>query len=100
MNSIEPNDIKKGDIGYLKNGWKFEMMDNKKGNIRMAMVHGDFPEMGSIYTHDIAFIEKDGDEVPVNASRQEKHTTMIRKLGFQSMEYILLIGIFLWWLSL
>ena len=82
MNSIEPNDIKKGDIGYLKNGWKFEMMDNKNGNIRMAMVHGDFPEMGSIYTHDIAFIEKDGDDVPVNASRYEKQTTMIRNLGF------------------
>ena len=65
MNSIEPNDIKKGDIGYLKNGWKFEMMDNKKGNIRMAMVH-----------------EKDGDDVPVNASRYEKQTTMIRNLGF------------------
>ena len=82
MNSIEPNDIKKCDIGYLKNGWKFEMMDNKKGNIRMAMVHGDFPEMGSIYTHDIDFIEKDGDDVPVNASRYEKQTTMIRNLGF------------------
>ena len=82
MNSIEPNDIKKGDIGYLKNGWKFEMMDNKKGNIRMAMGHGDIPEMGSIYTHDIAFIEKDGDDVPVNASRYEKQTTMIRNLGF------------------
>ena len=82
MNSIEPNDIKKGDIGYLKNGWKFEMMDNKKGNIRMAMVHGDFPERGSSYTHDIAFIEKDGDDVPVNASRYEKQTTMIRNLGF------------------
>ena len=82
MNSIEPNDIKKGDIGYLKNGWKFEMMDNKKGNIRLAMVHGDFPEMGSIYPHDIAFIEKDGDDVPVNASRYEKQTTMIRNLGF------------------
>ena len=82
MNSIQPNDIKKGDIGYLKNGWKVEMMDHKKGNIRMAMVHGDFPEMGSIYTHDIAFIEKDGDDVPVNASRYEKQTTMIRNLGF------------------
>lgn len=82
MNSIEPNDIKKGDIGYLKNGWKFEMMDNKKGNIRMAMVHGDFPEMGSIYTHDIAFIEKDGDDVPVDASRYQAQATMIRNLGF------------------
>ena len=48
MNSIQPNDIKKGDLGYLKNGWKFEMMDNKKGNIRMAKVHGIETEIGSI----------------------------------------------------
>ena len=63
MNSIQPNDIKKGDLGYLKNGWKFEMMDNKKGNIRMAKVHGIETEIGSIYAHEIAFIQKDGDDV-------------------------------------
>ena len=73
MNSIEPNDIKKGDIGYLKNGWKFEMVDNKKGNIRMAKVHGYETEIGSIYTHDIAFID---------ASRYQAQATMIRNLGF------------------
>jgi hypothetical protein len=83
MNSIQPNDIKKGDIGYLKNtGWKFEMMDNKKGNIRMAKVHGFETEIGSIYTHDIAFIEKDGNDVPVDASRYQAQTTMIKNLGF------------------
>ena len=83
MNSIQPNDIKKGDIGYLKNtGWKFEMMDNKKGNIRMAKVHGYETEIGSIYTHDIAFIEKDGNDVPVDASRYQAQTPMIKNLGF------------------
>ena len=74
MNSIQPNDIKKGDLGYLKNGWKFEMMDNK--------VHGIEPEIGSIYAHEIAFIQKDGDDVPVDASRYQKQTTMIQNLGF------------------
>ena len=83
MNSIQPNDIKKGDIGYLKNtGWKFEMMDNKKSNIRMAKVHGYESEKGSSSTHDIAFIEKDGDDVPVDASRYQAQTTMIKNLGF------------------
>ena len=83
MNSIQPNDIKKGDLGYLKNGWKFEMMDNKKGNIRMAKVHGIETEIGSIYAHEIAFIQnQDGDDIPVDASRYQKQTTMIQNLGF------------------
>ena len=74
MNSIQPNDI---------NGWKFEMMDNKKGNIRMAKVHGIETEIGSIYAHEIAFIQnQDGDDVPVDASRYQKQTTMIQNLGF------------------
>ena len=82
MNSIQPNEIKKGDLGYLKNGWKFEMMDNKKGNIRMAKVHGIETEIGSIYAHEIAFIQKDGDDVPVDASRYQVQATMIKNLGF------------------
>mgnify|MGYP003671464759 CR=1 FL=1 len=74
MNSIQPNDIKKGDLGYLKNGWKFEMMDK---------VHGIETEIGSIYAHEIAFIQnQDGDDVPVDASRYQKQTTMIQNLGF------------------
>ena len=58
------------------------MVDNKKGNIRMAKVHWFVTEIGSIYTHDIAFIEKDGDDVPVDASRYQAQTTMIKNLGF------------------
>ena len=49
------NDMKKGQVGYLKDtGWKFEIMDNKKGNIRLAKVYGLYTELGSIYTSDIA----------------------------------------------
>ena len=43
---INPNELKKGDIGYLLIGWKFEIIDNKRGNSRMANVFGDFTEMG------------------------------------------------------
>ena len=32
------NDMKKGQLGVLTNGWKFRIEDNKKGNIRMATV--------------------------------------------------------------
>ena len=42
------NDMKKGQMGVLKNGWKFRIEDNKRGNIRLATVYGYFTEMGSI----------------------------------------------------
>jgi hypothetical protein len=47
------NDLKKGDMVKLVNGWKARIEDNKKGNIRMATVYGVVSEMGSIYVHDI-----------------------------------------------
>lgn len=54
------NDMKKGQMGVLKNGWKFRIEDNKKGNVRMATVYGMFTEMGSIYTRDIDTVEVNG----------------------------------------
>lgn len=59
--NIFTNDIKKGDFVNLKPnyldgtnlGWYAEIIDNMKGNIRMANVHGIFEEMGSIYVWDI-----------------------------------------------
>jgi len=47
------NDLKKGDRVVLHNGWRATIEDNKKGNIRMATVHGYETEMGSIYIWDI-----------------------------------------------
>ena len=51
------NDMKKGQTGTLRNGWKFRIEDNKKGNIRLATVYGLFTEIGSIYTSDIASVD-------------------------------------------
>jgi len=59
------NDMKKGQMGVLKNGWRFRIEDNKKGNIRLATVYGFETEMGSIYTHDIASLEVDGKSEPL-----------------------------------
>ena len=59
------NDMKKGQMGVLKNGWRFRIEDNKKGNIRLATVYGFATEMGSIYTHDIDSLEVDGRSEPL-----------------------------------
>ena len=53
------NDIKKGTRVRLKNGWYATIMDNKKGNIRMAEVEGYYTEIGSIYAHDIQVVFTD-----------------------------------------
>lgn len=55
------NDMKKGQTGTLKDGIRFRIEDNKKGNIRLATVYGAdvglFTEMGSIYTSEIAWVD-------------------------------------------
>jgi len=50
---ITTNEIKKGDHFWLRNGWKADMMDNMKGNTRVAKVYGFETECGSVYSHDI-----------------------------------------------
>lgn len=47
------NNLKKGALVRLHNGWEAEIYDNKKGNIRLAKVYGTYTEIGSIYSHDI-----------------------------------------------
>ena len=50
---MKTNDLKKGARVRLSNGWYATLMDNKKGNIRLAEVEGNVTEIGSIYSHDI-----------------------------------------------
>lgn len=58
---VKTNDLKKGTRIKLANGWEADLLDNKKGNIRMAKVYGMYTEAGSVYSHDIvAYQDKDG----------------------------------------
>lgn len=50
---IKTNEIKKGTLVRLSNGWQAEMFCNKKGTTRMVKEVGDYVEIGSIYSHDI-----------------------------------------------
>jgi len=50
---MKTNEIKKGTRIQLANGWFGTMMDNRRGNIRMAEVEGMYTEMGSVYAWDI-----------------------------------------------
>jgi hypothetical protein len=50
---MRTNELKKGDIVMLANGWAATIMDNMRGNRRMAEVDGFTKEVGSIYAHNI-----------------------------------------------
>lgn len=53
---MKTNDIKKGMIVRLDNGWYGIMADNQRGNIRMVDVDGLYREIGSVYAHDIVLV--------------------------------------------
>lgn len=53
---MKTNEIKKGMRFALANGWKATMMDNRKGNTRLAKVEGFYTEIGGVYAHDIASV--------------------------------------------
>lgn len=50
---MKTNEIKKGMVVKLRNGWYGIMADNMRGNTRMVDVDGMFREIGSVYSHDI-----------------------------------------------
>lgn len=54
------DDLKKGTRVLLRSGFEAVLADNKKGNIRVAEVYGDFTETGSVYAHDIVAFERKG----------------------------------------
>jgi hypothetical protein len=68
------NELKKGTRIKLKNGWYATLMDNKKGNIRLAEVEGIFTEIGSIYASEIAAYELESGywEKPVLTDKQKR----------------------------
>jgi len=59
---LTTNDLKKGALVQLRNGWQARIEDNKKGNIRLCTVYGYETEMGSVYAHDmLELVNESGD---------------------------------------
>lgn len=77
---MKTNDLKKGDVVWLKNGWRATIADNMKGNTRMATVEGFFTETGSIYVWDISHTES-GEPIELT-DRQIKAMNNVKAWGF------------------
>jgi hypothetical protein len=88
---IETNDLKKGTPITLKNGWAAIIMDNKKGDTRMAEVDGYFKEIGSIYARDIDTAYVNGQWQPV-VRRMSKNQKMIQALKDMDKFELIVIG--------
>jgi hypothetical protein len=77
------NDMKRGQVVRLKGGWRATIVDNKKGLIRDATVEGLVTETGSIYVHEIAYVETAHGPEPVElTTAQAKQDARIRAAGF------------------
>lgn len=75
------NDLRKGDRVLLANGWYAVILDNKRGNIRLAKVEGLYTEVGSIYGHDIKCLVTSGGTVPMEYTKaQDKARAMNKEL--------------------
>lgn len=81
--SVKTNDLKKGVRILLRNGWYATIVDNARGNTRMADVEGFCREIGSVYSWDIAEALVDGKWVAVELTeKQVKDRARVRSTGF------------------
>ena len=78
------NDMKQGTVVRLRGtGWRATIVDNAKGLVRLADVEGLYRETGSIYVHDIAYVESADGPEPLELSKaQAKQDARIRAAGF------------------
>jgi hypothetical protein len=72
MSLIKTNDIKKGTRVQLRNGWFATLVDNARGNTRLASVEGYVTETGSIYAHDIVSAQVANSWVTVGHTKQQE----------------------------
>lgn len=80
---VKTNDLKKGTLIQLRNGWNARIEDNMKGNTRLCTVYGAFTEMGSVYSHDIVAAEVNGEWVHVeHTPAQTKLRQRLSSMGF------------------
>ena len=80
---MKTNDLKRGSRVLLTNGWEADIMDNMKGQTRLAKVYGDFTDVGSVYSHDIKSVKIGDDWFPIeHTEAQLKLKQQLDRIGF------------------
>jgi hypothetical protein len=73
IKTILSNELKKGDKIVMKGTmWQGTILDNKKGNIRLAEINGFHKDIGSIYVHDIGYAIIDNQRVLIELTKSQK----------------------------
>lgn len=82
--SVEMKYVKKGTRVILRNGWEAEVLDNLTNRAtRMCKVFGNYTEMGSVYSDDIAQALMDGQwEVVLHSTKALKLRQARQMWGF------------------
>jgi hypothetical protein len=68
---MKTNDLKRGARVVLTNGWEADIMDNMKGNTRLARVYGFETEIGSVYSHNIESVIIAGEKFPIEHTKEQ-----------------------------
>ena len=80
---IKTNELKKGALVRLANGWYATIQDNRKGDVRFATVEGHVTESGSIYAHDIVSAQLSDGWVSVSHTpKQQELKARVQNFGF------------------
>jgi len=82
MSELFTNNLKRGARVMLANGWEADIMDNMKGNTRLARVYGVYDEVGSVYSHDIIKTLINGEWFDIQHTPQQiKLKSQLSKMG-------------------
>jgi len=80
---MKTNDLKKNDKVKLRSGWNAIIEDNKKGNIRLAKVFGDYTEIGSVYAWDIVSLVGENCSINIELTPEQiKAQKLTQKMEF------------------
>jgi hypothetical protein len=83
MSELFTNNLKRGARVLLSNGWEADIMDNMKGDTRLARVYGVYDEVGSVYSHDIIKTQVGSSWYDVkHTPKQIKLKEQLSRMGF------------------
>ena len=83
MSELFTNNLKRGARVLLSNGWYADIMDNMKGDTRLARVYGVYDEVGSVYSHDIIKTQVGSSWYDVkHTPKQIKLKEQLSRMGF------------------
>jgi hypothetical protein len=77
---MKTNDLKKGTVVILRNGWSAKLVDNRKGNRRCMTVYGDEVETGDVYAHDIVSYADSNDVIHNDIELTESQKNLMKQL--------------------